>query len=142
MSGEGAIPFVGTGACPVREGNAVALLVDGLPAFERLCEAIEHDRHSVWATVGSANLHRYSLHGNGELNTAIAAPAFARAARLALFAEHLGIDTSGTDDVAALRAFGGVTSRNRERFEKGDAAWQGIAFRLDPSSYGDPLPFG
>jgi phosphatidylserine/phosphatidylglycerophosphate/cardiolipin synthase-like enzyme len=28
----------------------------------------------VWATVGSSNLHRFSLFGNGELNAAISAP--------------------------------------------------------------------
>jgi phosphatidylserine/phosphatidylglycerophosphate/cardiolipin synthase-like enzyme len=95
----------------------------------------------VWASIGSANLHRYSLHGNGELNAAIDAPAFVRAARVSLFEEHLGIDTGDVDDVAALREFRRVATRNRERFEAGDAGWQGIAFRLEPSAYGEPLPF-
>jgi cardiolipin synthase A/B len=45
------IPFVGTGLYPVREGNSVRLLVDGIPAFRRICDAIDAAKHSVWATV-------------------------------------------------------------------------------------------
>src|SRR5258706_15601963 len=36
---------------PVRSGNILRPLVDGEPAFRRVCEAIEAARHSVWATV-------------------------------------------------------------------------------------------
>ncbi len=36
---------------PVRPGNAVFPLVDGLPAFERICAAAEQAKHSVWVTV-------------------------------------------------------------------------------------------
>lgn len=94
-----------------------------------------------WATIGSANLHRYSLHGNGELNAAIHAPDFVRAARAALFEEHLGIDTSGMDDVAAVREFHRVASRNRRRLDGGDHRWQGLALRIEPAELGRPLPF-
>jgi cardiolipin synthase A/B len=45
------IPFVASGAYPVRPGNLVRPLVDGVPAFERIGEAIEDARHSVWLTV-------------------------------------------------------------------------------------------
>src|SRR3984957_15909752 len=46
-----AIPFVQTASYPARPGNALRPLVDGEPAFRRVCEAIEAARHSVWATV-------------------------------------------------------------------------------------------
>jgi phosphatidylserine/phosphatidylglycerophosphate/cardiolipin synthase-like enzyme len=45
------IPFTTTGSYPVRAGNAVRPLIDGEPAFRRICEAIEGARHSVWVTV-------------------------------------------------------------------------------------------
>jgi len=44
------IPFAG-GSYPVREGNLIRPLIDGEPAFRRICEAIEAARHSVWVTV-------------------------------------------------------------------------------------------
>ena len=45
------IPFVTSGSYPVRSGNAVQPLVDGTPAFSRICEAVDSARHSVWLTV-------------------------------------------------------------------------------------------
>jgi phosphatidylserine/phosphatidylglycerophosphate/cardiolipin synthase-like enzyme len=45
------IPPVQTASYPARPGNALRPLVDGEPAFRRVCEAIEVARHSVWATV-------------------------------------------------------------------------------------------
>ncbi len=90
----------------------------------------------TWATIGSANLHRYSLFGNGELNAAVLAPELVRGFRVALFAEHLGIDTSGLDDRSALRVFRRIAGENREWLAEGDPAWQGLAFSLDVSSYG------
>ncbi|HTE47178.1 MAG TPA: phosphatidylserine/phosphatidylglycerophosphate/cardiolipin synthase family protein [Gemmatimonadaceae bacterium] len=45
------IPFVRTGSYPVREGNSVRLLVDGIPAFRRICDAIDAAEQSVCATV-------------------------------------------------------------------------------------------
>ncbi len=44
-------PFVQTGSYPVRDGNLIGPLVDGEPAFRRVCEAIQHAQHSVWVTV-------------------------------------------------------------------------------------------
>jgi len=52
MQRDGAyIPFVSSGPYPVRSGNRVVPLVDGEPAFRRICEAVESARHSVWVTV-------------------------------------------------------------------------------------------
>jgi len=45
------IPFTDTGSYPIRSGNAVRPLVDGEPAFRRICEAVESARHSVWVTI-------------------------------------------------------------------------------------------
>ena len=39
------------GAYPVRSGNLVQPLVDGVPAFRRIAEAIAAARHSLWLTV-------------------------------------------------------------------------------------------
>lgn len=45
------IPFTDTGSYPIRAGNAVRPLVDGVPAFQRICEAVDAAKHSVWLTV-------------------------------------------------------------------------------------------
>ena len=45
------VPFVESGSYPLRGGNAVRPLVDGGPAFRRICEAVEAARRSVWVTV-------------------------------------------------------------------------------------------
>ena len=45
------IPSVDSGPYPLREGNFLRPLVDGEPAFRRICEAVEGARHSAWVTV-------------------------------------------------------------------------------------------
>ena len=85
----------------------------------------------AWATVGSCNLHRFSLFGNGELNAAFWDPDTVRALLSALLQEHLDQDTSGMDDRAALQLFRRVARENGARFAAGDHAWQGLAFPLD-----------
>jgi len=44
-------PFVSTGTYPTREGNQITPLVDGIPAFRRICMAIDSAQRSVWATI-------------------------------------------------------------------------------------------
>ena len=51
------IPFVTSGAYPLRPGNLVRPLVDAVPAFERIGHAIEDARHSVWLTVAFVAPH-------------------------------------------------------------------------------------
>jgi cardiolipin synthase len=85
-----------------------------------------------WATVGSCNLHRFSLFGNSEMNAAFWDPDTARALLSDLLREHLDQDTSGMSDSAALQLFRGVARENRIRFEAGNHDWQGLAFSLDP----------
>ncbi len=51
ISGATHIPPVSSGPYPVRPDNFVRPLVDGEPAFRRICETVEAARHSVWVTV-------------------------------------------------------------------------------------------
>jgi cardiolipin synthase len=88
-----------------------------------------------WATVGSCNLHHFSLFGNSEINAAFAEPDTVRAFRSALFREHLDQDTSGLDDLGAFHLFRTIASANRKKFEGGDDAWQGLAFELNLATY-------
>lgn len=90
----------------------------------------------AWATIGSCNLHRASLFGNGELNVAISDADFVRAVRTELFQEHLAKDTSGMDARSALRLFATVARENRNRLNRNNPNWQGLAFTLDLASYG------
>jgi cardiolipin synthase A/B len=45
------IPPARTGSYPLRAGNRVRPLVDGEPAFRRICEAVEAACHRVWVTI-------------------------------------------------------------------------------------------
>jgi cardiolipin synthase A/B len=45
------VPFVSSGSYPLRAGNVVRPLVDGEPAFRRICQAVEAAKKSVWVTV-------------------------------------------------------------------------------------------
>jgi phosphatidylserine/phosphatidylglycerophosphate/cardiolipin synthase-like enzyme len=89
-----------------------------------------------WASVGSCNLHRYSLFGNGELNAAFSDARSVRALRVALFREHLDEDSSEIDDVDAIHLFRRVACDNRRRHDRSEAHWQGMAFAIDVASYG------
>jgi len=86
----------------------------------------------VWATVGSCNLHRYSMYGNSELNIAVADAVTVRALRCELLAEHLGQDTAALDGRSALSVFRRVAERNAGRRDGGDLDWEGIAWAMDP----------
>lgn len=50
MAGEH-VPPARSGRFPVRAGNVVRPLVDGVPAFRRICTAVEAARRRVWVTV-------------------------------------------------------------------------------------------
>ena len=84
----------------------------------------------VWATVGSCNLHRYSMHGNSELNIAFADAVTVRALRCELLAEHLERDTRARWPIGA-RVFGRGSAECGRR-DGGDPDWEGIACALDP----------
>jgi len=89
----------------------------------------------AWATIGSANLHAYSLFGSTEMNASIWDGAFVRALRCELFAEHLGLDTTHLDDLAALRLYRRISNANRRKREAGDSGWQGLVFALNPATW-------
>ena len=90
----------------------------------------------AWATIGSCNLHTYSLFGNTEMNASIWDPEVVQALRCQLLAEHLDQDTAEIDDRAALRRYREIACENRRRRDAGDFKWQGLAFSLDPTAYG------
>jgi cardiolipin synthase A/B len=85
-----------------------------------------------WGTVGSCNLHKRSLFGNGELNAAFWDRKTARTLLSELLREHLGRDVSGTDDLGALRLFRTQAADNRKLLDAGEHAWPGLAFSLLP----------
>jgi phosphatidylserine/phosphatidylglycerophosphate/cardiolipin synthase-like enzyme len=45
------VPPARAGAYPVRYGNLVRPIVDGVPAFRHICRAIDGAQRSVWATI-------------------------------------------------------------------------------------------
>jgi cardiolipin synthase A/B len=91
----------------------------------------------AWATIGSCNLHANSLFAQTELNASFWDAATVRALRCDLFAEHLDRDTAAMDDRTALSLYRQVASDNRKRRDAGDSRWKGLAFRLDPATYGE-----
>jgi phosphatidylserine/phosphatidylglycerophosphate/cardiolipin synthase-like enzyme len=90
-----------------------------------------------WATIGSCNLHAFSLGGHTEMNAAIWDPKLTRALRCDLLAEHLGRDTSGLDDRAALALYRDIARTNRRKRDAGDFDWQGLAYDLDAAAHGE-----
>ncbi len=61
------VPFVRSGSYPIRAGNDVRPLVDGGPAFDRICRAVESARRSVWVTVAFHDLGFEMPGGRGSL---------------------------------------------------------------------------
>lgn len=90
----------------------------------------------AWATIGSCNLHSNSLYGHTEMNASFWDAEVVRALRCALLAEHLGEDTAHLDARAALQLYRRIAGENRRRHDTGDSNWQGLAYRLDPGTYG------
>lgn len=90
-----------------------------------------------WATVGSCNLHRFSLFGNGEMNASFSDKRLVHAFRCELFQEHLAHDTSRMDDRSALGLFREIARQNLQKLEGGDHAWGGLAFAVPRNNTGD-----
>jgi hypothetical protein len=61
--------------------------------------------------------------------------------RVELFQEHLATDTSEMDDTGALLLFRRIARENRQRHERSDPNWQGLAFSLDVATYGQEPQF-
>jgi len=49
------IPCAENSSYPLREGNQVLPLIDGVRAFSRICEAVESAKKSVWITIAFIN---------------------------------------------------------------------------------------
>jgi cardiolipin synthase len=90
----------------------------------------------AWATIGSCNLHWNSFFGHTEMNASFWDQQVVRSLRCELLAEHLGQDTAHLDDRMALRLYRQTAVENRRRRDAGHAAWQGLAFSLNPAAYG------
>ena len=90
----------------------------------------------AFATIGSCNLHAYSLGGHSEMNASIWDAEMVRALRRTLLAEHLDMETAALDDRAALRLYQRIAGENRCRMQRDDHDWQGQAFALSPENYG------
>jgi phosphatidylserine/phosphatidylglycerophosphate/cardiolipin synthase-like enzyme len=89
----------------------------------------------VWLTVGSCNLHPFSLAGHTEMNASVWDAAVARGLRNSLFDQHLGVATAHLDDGTALRVFRDVARANRKRIVSREDDWQGLVFGLSPYTY-------
>jgi len=116
------IPFLASGSYPERSGNMVRPLVDGMPAFRRICEAIETARHSVWTTVTFANPDFQMPDGRGSfLDVLDGAVARGLDVRVIFWRHnpetaHYGQTISGSpEDHAMLR---GRASRFRARWDR------------------------
>jgi phosphatidylserine/phosphatidylglycerophosphate/cardiolipin synthase-like enzyme len=105
--------------------------ISGVGTDGRRCPVWVHAKLMLvdgsWGTIGSCNLHRASLLGNGELNVAFFDAATVRALRVELFLEHLGRDTSGLDEREAFRLFREIARENRKKADVGRADWEGLA---------------
>lgn len=88
----------------------------------------------AWATIGSANLMNRSFYGDTELNASFWHGPTVKTLRTQLFAEHLGIDTSGLDDRTALQRFAAIARENQARRARGELL-DGLAVALDPGAY-------
>jgi cardiolipin synthase len=61
------IPHAENCSYPLRMGNTVYPLIDGAPAFRRICEAVEQSQHSVWVTIAFIDLEFKMPDGRGSL---------------------------------------------------------------------------
>jgi len=90
----------------------------------------------AWCTIGSCNLHEFSLVGHCEMNASIWDGDVARQLRQVLLLRHLGVETRAVDDLAALRLYREVSDGNCRRQERGWPVARGHALTLSPERYG------
>lgn len=86
-----------------------------------------------WATIGSCNLHKWSLFGHTEMNAAIWDAKVVRALRRQLLLEHAAEDTETLEDRDALRLLHHIAADNRRQYDAGAAEWRGLIFDLASS---------
>lgn len=96
----------------------------------KICLVDDH-----WATIGSTNIGNRSFFGDTELNATFWDDDVVKALRAELLTEHLSVDTSALDDRAAFGLYKEIAEANTKRRAAG-AAMKGLAFALDPRTYG------
>ena len=90
----------------------------------------------AWATIGSCNLHAFSLNGHCEMNASIWDRTVAHDLLRQLVSLRVGEDTASLDDRAALRLYREVGDDNRRRMERCEPMREGLAVTLRPERYG------
>lgn len=90
----------------------------------------------AWATIGSCNLHAFSLSGHCEMNASIWDETVARDLLRRLVSRRVGGDTASLDDRAAFALYRQVADDNRRRLERGEPLREGLAVTLQPERYG------
>ena len=90
----------------------------------------------AWATIGSCNLHAFSLNGHCEMNASIWDRTVAHDLLRQLVSLRVGEDTASLDDRAALRLYREVGDDNRRRMERCEPMREGLAVTLRPECYG------
>jgi phosphatidylserine/phosphatidylglycerophosphate/cardiolipin synthase-like enzyme len=88
-----------------------------------------------FCTIGSCNMATRSFYGDTELNASFWHAPTVRALRCELLREHIGRDTSGVGDREALGLYAEIARANTVRRARGEAT-EGLAFALDPATYG------
>ena len=90
----------------------------------------------AWVTIGSCNLHAFSLNGHCEMNASIWDETVARDLLRLLVSRRVGEDTASLDDRAALGLYRRVGDDNRGRMARGEPLREGLAVALQPERYG------
>ena len=90
----------------------------------------------AWATIGSCNLHAFSLNGHCEMNASIWDETVARKLLRRLVSRRVGEDTASLDDRAAFARYRLVADDNRRRMERAEPLREGLGLTLQPERYG------
>ncbi len=93
----------------------------------------------AWATIGSTNTATQSFRLDTEMNASFWHRDTVLALRVALFAEHLGVDTSALTASDAAHVFRERSRRNAIARTSGEQL-DGLAYQLDPAAYGYENP--
>ncbi|HKP56770.1 MAG TPA: hypothetical protein VJV78_08620 [Polyangiales bacterium] len=128
------VRFVGSSSYPLRAGCSVRPLVDGEPAFRRICQAVEAARKSVWVTVAFLQRELRLPDGRGSFFDVLDRARARGVDVRALFwrcpeleavepgthfsGPEFGIDTSELDDRSGLQSYARLARENAARREK------------------------
>lgn len=136
MRNERAVPFRARLAALADHPN---FLLAGIASPRTGAPIYIHDKimlvDDCWATIGSCNIASRSFFGDTELNAAVWDEDFVHALRVELLQEHLGVDTSRMEARDALALYREAARANAQARHRGEAI-RGLAFALDPASYG------